>query len=256
MARFWRRHADTDIDEELRTHLALAIQDRIDRGQAPDAARRAALIEFGNLRATREDVRRVWTWTTVEQLFADLRSGFQILTRSPGISITAVALIALVIGGNTTIFSIVHGLLTKPAPAIAARDLVSLGWSVDRQAVHPTDSYPNYLDVAAEARTVRPLLAFQFGRFTLTHRDGSYAIHGGLVSANYFDALGLPLPHGRAFTDDEANASSLTMVISDRFWLERFHREDDAIGRTVAVNGFPATIVGVAPPGFQGVWLG
>ena len=254
--RFWRRHTDADIDEELRTHVALAVRDRIERGEAPDAARRAALIEFGNLRAAREDVRRVWTWTTVEQLSADLRSGVQILTRSPGISITAVALIALVIGGNTTIFSIVHGLLTKPAPAIVARDLVSLGWSIDRQAVHPTDSYPNYLDVAAEARTVRPLLAFQFERFTLTHRDGSYAVHGGLVTANYFEALDLTLPHGRAFTEDEANASSLTIVISDRFWLERFHREDDAIGQTVAVNGFPATIVGVAPPGFQGVWLG
>lgn len=256
MARFWRRHTDADIEEELRTHLALAIQDRIDRGEAPDAARRAARLEFGNLRSTREDVRRVWTWTSVEQLFADLRSGFQILTRSPGISITAVALIALVIGGNTTIFSIVHGLLTKPGPAIAAHGLVSLGWSVDRQAVHPTDSYANYLDVAAEARTVRPLLAFQFERFTLTHRDGSYAIHGGLVTANYFDTLGLVLPHGRVFTEDEANASALTVVISDRFWLEHFHRADDAIGQTVAVNGFPGTIVGVAPPGFQGVWLG
>jgi len=256
MAGFWRRHTDADIDDELRAHIALAIQDRIDRGETPDAARRAALLEFGNVPATREDVRRVWTWTTVEQLFSDLRSGFQILTRSPGISMTAVALIALVIGGNTTIFSIVHGLLTKPAPAIAARGLVSLGWSVDREAVHPTDSYANYLDVAAEARTLRPLLAFQFERFTLTHRDGSYAIHGGLVTANYFDTLGLALPHGRAFTEDEANAASLTAVISDRIWLEGFHRADDAIGQTVAVNGFPATIVGVAPPGFQGVWLG
>src|SRR6266545_2653382 len=124
---FRRRSIDADIDEELRSHLALAIQERIDRGETPDQARRAALLEFGNLQATREDVRRVWTWTAVEQLIADLRSGFQILTRSPGISITAIALIALVIGGNTTIFSSVHALLTKPAPAIAARDIVSLG---------------------------------------------------------------------------------------------------------------------------------
>ncbi|HTM26460.1 MAG TPA: ADOP family duplicated permease [Vicinamibacterales bacterium] len=199
---------------------------------------------------------RLWTWTVLEQAIADVRSGFQILARSPGVSLTAIALIALVIGGNTTIFSSVHGLLTKPAPAIAARDLVSLGWSVDRQPVHPVDSYANYLDVAAEARTVRPLLAFEFERFTLTHRDGSYAVHGCLVTPNYFDTLRVPLARGRAFTEDEARGSALTAVISDRVWLERFQRADDAVGQIVVLNGYPATIVGVAAPAFQGVWLG
>ncbi len=190
-----------------------------------------------------------------EQAIADLRAGFQILTRSPGISVTAIALIALVIGGNSTIYSSVHGLLTKPAPAVDARDIVSLGWSIDRQPVHPTDSYANYLDVAAQARTVRPLMAFQFERLTLTCRDGSYAVHGGLVTANYFDTLRLTLQRGRTFTDDEARSSALTAVISDRVWLERFQRAGDAVGQTVVVNGIPATIVGVAPPDFQGVWL-
>ncbi|HEY7059183.1 MAG TPA: ADOP family duplicated permease [Vicinamibacterales bacterium] len=255
MPSLFRRHSADDIDEELRNHLALAIQERIERGETPEDARRAALIEFGNLRATGEDVRRVWTWTAVEQLVADLRAGLQILTRSPGISCTAVALISLVIGGNATIFSSVHALLTKPAPGIAAHNLVSLGWSVDRQPVHPVDSYANYLEVAAQSRTVRPLLGFQYERFTLTYRDGSYAIHGGLVTPNYFDTLGVTLARGRAFTDDEARASALTAVISDRLWLERFQRADDAIGQTVVLNGHPAMIVGVAPPDFQGVWL-
>jgi hypothetical protein len=87
---------------------------------------------------------------------------------------------------------------TTPAPAIAARHLVSLGWAVDRQSVHPVESYANYIDVAAQARTVRPLLAFQFERFTLRYHDGSYAVHGGLVTPNYFDLkssdLGVPRP--------------------------------------------------------------
>jgi predicted permease len=255
MALFRRRPTDAEIDEELRNHLKLAIEARIERGETPTEARRAALLEFGNLRATRDDVRRVWTWTAVEQLLADLRSGLQILTRSPGISLTAITLIALVIGGNTTIFSIVHGLLTKPAPAITARGLVSLGWSVDRQQVHPVDSYPNYLDVASQARTVQPLLAFQFERFTLTHRDGSYAIHGGLVSPNYFDTLGLTLARGRAFTDEEGRGAALTAVISHRIWTEHFQQRDDVVGQTLVLNGYAATIVGVAPPRFEGVWL-
>ncbi len=252
----FRRHVtDAEIDEELRTHLKMAIEDRIARGQNPEDARRSALLEFGNLRVKHDDVRNVWTWTTAEQLLADIRSGFQILTRSPAISVTAIALIALVIGGNTTIFSIVHGLLTKPAPGVTARRLVSLGWSADRQPVHPVESYANYLDVAAQSRTVRPLLGFQFDRFTLTYRGGSYAVHGAVVSPNYFETLGLGLVRGRAFTDDEGRGSALTAVISHRIWTEHFQQRDDIIGQSIALNGQPATVVGVAPPGFQGVWL-
>ena len=255
MTPFKRRVTDAEIDEELRTHLRMAIEDRIARGQSPEDARRSALLEFGNLRVKHEDVRSVWAWTTVEQLLADLRSGIQILTRSPGISITAIALIALVIGGNTTIFSIVHGLLTKPAPAVTARGLVSLGWSVDRQPVHPVDSYANYLDVAAQSRTVRPLLGFQFERFTLTFRDGSYAIRGAAVSPNYFETLGVPLVRGRTFTDDDNGGSALTAVVSHRIWTDHFQQRDDVIGQSIALNGHPATVVGVAPASFEGVWL-
>ena len=255
MTPFNRHITDAEIDEELRTHLKMAIEDRIARGQSPEDARRSALLEFGNLRVKHEDVRNVWRWTTVEQLIADIRSGFQILTRSPGISLTAIALIALVIGGNTTIFSIVHGLLSKPAPAVTARGLVSLGWSVDRQPVHPVDSYANYLDVAAQSRTVRPLLGFQFERFALTYRDGSYAIHGAAVSPNYFETLGVALERGRAFTDEENGGSALTAVVSHRIWSEHFQQRDDVIGQSIALNGQPATVVGVAPPSFEGVWL-
>ena len=252
---FKRPVTDSEIDEELRTHLNMAIEDRIARGQSPEDARRSALLEFGNLRLKQEDVRSVWTWTVVEHLLADIRSGFQIVTRSPAISATAIALIALVIGGNTTIFSLVHGLLTKPAPAITAGGLVSLGWSVDRQPVHPVESYANYLDVAAQSRTVRPLLGFQFERFTLTYRDGSYVVHGAAVSPNYFETLGLALVRGRTFTEDEGRGSALTAVISNRVWIEHFQQRDEVIGQSIVVNGKPATIVGVAPPGFQGVWL-
>ena len=255
MTLFKRHVTDSEIDEELRTHLKLAIEDRIARGQSPEDARRAALVEFGNFRVKHEDVRSVWTWTSVEQVLADIRSGFQILTRSPGISLSAIALIALVIGGNTTIFSIVHGLLTKPAPAVTARRLVSLGWAVDRQPVHPVDSYANYLDVATQSRTVRPLLGFQFERFAMTYRDGSYALHGAAVSPNYFDTLGLGLVRGRAFTEEEGRSSALTAVISYRIWTDHFQQHDDVVGQTIVLNGQPATIVGVAPASFQGVWL-
>jgi putative ABC transport system permease protein len=250
------RRALEGLNDDIKDHLDRETQDNIDRGMAPDEARRQALVKFGNIALVAEDTRRVWTWTAVEQLLADLRSGLRILTRSPGVSLTAIVLIALVIGGNTIIFSMVHGLLTKPAPAIPESNLVSLGWSVDRQPVHPTDSYANYLDVAAAAQTVRPMLAFRFERFTLTHRDGSYAVSGSLVTPSYFDTLGVTLARGRMFSEDEAQASELTAVISHRLWTEHFQQRDDAIGQRIAVNGHSATIVGIAPARFQGLWLG
>jgi hypothetical protein len=97
---FGRRKDDVDIEEEIESHLQLAVQDRIERGQSPQEARRAALLEFGSVRLVKEDTQAVWSWTALEQLIDDLRTGSRILARSPGLSATAVALIALVIGGN------------------------------------------------------------------------------------------------------------------------------------------------------------
>ena len=122
----WRTKG-LDIDDEIESHLQLAIQDRIERGESPQQARRAALLEFGSVRLAKEEAHAVWTWMAISHLADDIRTGSRILTRSPGLSATAVVLIALVIGGNTTIFSIVHGLLTKPAPGIEADRLASRG---------------------------------------------------------------------------------------------------------------------------------
>lgn len=100
----------------------MAVRDRVERGQDPVQARRAALLEFGNVRNVKEDARAVWTWTSVEQLFRDLRTGTRIVTRSPAVALTAVVLVALVIGGNTTIFSMVYGVSTSPRPACTQID--------------------------------------------------------------------------------------------------------------------------------------
>src|SRR5882672_1181096 len=250
------KRALSGLEQDIKDHVDRETQDNIDTGMPAEEARRQALLKFGNISLVTEDTRRVWTWTALEQLIADLGSGTRILTRSPAVSLTAVALIALVIGGNTTIFSMVHGLLTKPAPAIGASDLVSLGWSIDRQPVHPTDSYANYLDVATQAHGVAPMLAFRGERFTLTYRDGSYALHGSIVTPGYFETLGVTLERGRTFTAEEAESAEMTVVISHRIWAEHFQQRDGVIGERIALNGRPATIVGVAPPRFQGVWLG
>jgi len=256
LARF-RRRRDEEIDEELESHLRMAIQDRIERGEPPDAARRRALAEFGSRTLAKEATRSVWTWTAIEQLAADLQIGVRVLWRAPALSAAAIVLIALVIGGNTTIFSMVHSILAKPAPGVAADRLVTLGWVTDGDE-HPDGSYPNYLYVSAATTTLRPMLAFAFNRFILTTGDGSYAIQGVTATASYFETLAIRPIKGRTFTDREErlDASGLVAVISQHLWRERFAESADIIGRTTVVNGHVATIVGVAPPDFRGVLFG
>ena len=117
---------DHDLDEELRDHVERQIEANIQGGMAPDEARRQALIQFGNVPLVKEDTRAVWTRVGFEQVLQDLRFGARILTRSPGLSATAAILIALVIGINTTIFSMVNGMVRRPAPGITAEDLVKI----------------------------------------------------------------------------------------------------------------------------------
>jgi putative ABC transport system permease protein len=196
------RRRDSEIDEEIESHLQMAIRDRIERGEEPRDARRRALVEFGSATLAKEETRSVWTWIRLEQLAADLQIGARILWRAPALSAAAVALIALVIGGNTTIFSMVHAVLAKPAPGVAADRLVTIGWVTDGEE-HPGGSYPHYAQVAAASQTVRPMLAFDFQRFILTTADGSYAIQGATVSSNYFDTLAIRPIVGRAFNESE-----------------------------------------------------
>jgi putative ABC transport system permease protein len=249
--------SDADIDAELESHLQMAIRDRIERGESPAEARRHASIDFGNRTLVKERTRSVWTIAALEQIVTDAQIGARILWRAPGLSATAVLLIALVIGGNTTIFSMVHSILAKPAPGVVADRLVTLGWVADGDE-HPDGSYANYLRVAAASQTLRPMLAFKFGRFILTTPDGSYAIQGATVSTNYFETLAIRLITGRPFTEREGrlDESGLVAVISQRLWRERFAESPDIIGHSTIVNGHVATIIGIAPAAFRGVVFG
>jgi macrolide transport system ATP-binding/permease protein len=251
------RRRDAEIDEEIESHLRMAIRDRIERGEPPLEARCRALVEFGNPLRAKEETRSVWTWAALEQLATDMQIGARILWRAPALSATAVVLVALVVGGNTTIFSMVHGILAKPAPGVVADRLVTLGWVTDGEE-HPGGSYANYIDVATVSSTVRPMLAFEFARLILTTRDGSYAILGETVSTNYFETLAIRPIKGRTFTEREGrlDASGLVAVISHRLWRERFAESPDIVGQTTIVNGHVATIIGVAPPRFRGVMFG
>ena len=246
-----------DIAEEINTHLAMATRERMERGMAPDEARAAALREFGNVALVQQTTREVWSWVRVEQFVQDIRFGARILRQAPGLSATAVILVALVIGGNTTIYSIVNGLLVSPATGVTAEGLVGIKHVEPGAPIaDPFVSFPNFEDYARLTTTVERLAAWSGERLTLGTDSGNYAIFGALVTTNYFDTFGVSLTNGRGFraSDDEAR-DGLVVVISDRVWRERFAQSPDVVGRATRINGYPATVVGVASPGFAGALM-
>ena len=250
---FTRRRAK-DLAEEIEVHLTMATRERIERGMAPDEARAAALREFGNVPLIEQTTREGWSWTWLEQLLQDVRLGGRILRQAPGLSATTILLIALVIGGNTTIYSMVNSLLVSPAPGVTATRLVVVRHQqAGVMLTDPYISFPNYEDYARLATTVTELTAWSDEKLTLRTEAGNYAVWGALVVPNYFSTLGVRISHGRALRqDDDAAADGVAGVISHRVWRERFGAASDAIGRVMVVNRIPVTIVGVAAEEFAG----
>jgi predicted permease len=248
---------DRDLSEEIQTHLEMATREHIARGMSPADARAAAIREFGNPALIHQTTREMWSWTTVEQLLQDLRFGARILSQAPAFSFTAIALIALVIGGNTTIYSIVNGLLVSPAPGVTAPRLVAIKHVAPGTVIaDPFVSYPNYFDYARRATSVARLAGWSDERLTIRIESGNYAVFGALVTTNFFDTFGVALSQGRGFSpaDDERD-EGVVAVISHRLWRERFGQTPDIVGRTLHINSVPATIVGVTAPAFGGVLI-
>ncbi len=258
LRRLFAGQRDREIAEEIRTHIDMATRERIERGEAADAARTAALREFGNVGLVVDATREVWMSTRVEQLFQDVRFGARVLWQAPALSATAIALVALVIGGNTTVYSMVRALLASPAPDVTRDHLVAIA-EVSPTAARfgPFTSYPNYLDYVAQAKTVERLTAWSDERLTIGTPNGNYAVYGALVTTAYFDTLGVQLLKGRGFrpADERLDAGGLVAVISTRCWRDYFQSDPDIIGRSITINGHDVTIVGVTAGRFHGATL-
>ncbi len=192
----------------------------------------------------------------LEQLWQDLRQGVRVFRKSPGFSAVTVALIALGLGVNLTIFSVIQSILSKPAPAVRAKGLVIFGHTINGEVAPggPLNSYPDYLDLAARTKTMSTLAASGAAPWlTLTLADGTYEIRGEMVTPNYFETLGVSLVEGRSFTAEEAaGTGELPVVIGYKLWQEQFHGAAGMIGREIMLNGRRATVVGISGNGFQG----
>jgi predicted permease len=192
----------------------------------------------------------------VDELFRDLRYGVRGLLKSPGFTVVAVVTLALGIGVNSTIFSLVNAILLKPLPVLAPEDLVDIYGHEATATTHDTHSYPDFLDYRAETETLSGLAAYTNFFANLSVEGSSELVVGELVSQEYFPLLGVQPALGRTFApaEFEAVGASPVAVLSHGFWQTRFGGDPGVLGRTFRMNGVVYTVVGVAPPSFGGMF--
>ncbi len=273
---FQQRKPDSDLNDELRFHLEKEVELNLARGLSADEARRRALIAFGGVQQTRENVRQV-RWTRfIEVLFQDVRYAGRMLRKSPGFSAMAVLTMALGIGMNTAIFSLIDDVLFRALPARHPEELVVLRWHVHSPPKLGYSSYGDcvekFLDTsgcslslpffhAVRASGVFSSLAASAGspaQLALSSGGPAKAVDNAqLVSGEYFQTLGVGAAVGRTLgLADDTPSAPPALMISYGYWQSAFGSDPSAVGKTVRLNGIPFLIVGVAEKGFSGLTPG
>ncbi len=258
-ALFRRRRLEDDLDEELRSHLEMAVELNLRKGMSAEDARREALRSFGGVEQTKENYRDQRGLPMIETTLQDLRFGLRMLRRSPGFSVLAILCLTLGIGANAAVFSWVEGILFRPYPAVSHQEQLLAITGTARGESEPTGlSWPDLLDLQRSCTLFDSFIVTKIMGTTLSIGDRAEVTVGSIVSANYFQAIGVHPILGRGFEpgeDSGRNAHPVT-VISYQLWKGRFKGDPQIIGKTQRLNNVLHTIVGVAPEGFYGTFVG
>ena len=254
---FDRQKVDEELDEELRDHIELKTQEHIASGMVSQEARRAALLEIGGLEKRKEECRDARQITWLQDLLQDIHYGLRILRKSPGVTFVVVIALALGVGANTSIFCVVNGSLLRPLPVPSPEQITVLAIQQKDAPVGSSGfSYPEFVDFRKQANTVADIFGIALGTVQFTANDHSEECSANYVSGNFFAALGLQPAAGRLYVPSEAETPGepLLVVLGYGYWQKRFHGDPRAIGMQILVNGRSATIIGVAPRQFQGMY--
>ncbi|HYL94846.1 MAG TPA: ABC transporter permease [Terriglobales bacterium] len=261
---FRRGKFQSELQEEMQFHLEMKARTLRDAGMAPGEAGPAAQRRFGNTLLLRETSREAWGWNLLETILQDVRYGFRQLRRNPGFTLVAVLTLALGIGANTAVFTLVDAVMLKSLPVANPQQLYSLG--ADDNCCQMTGmegnftiySYPLYRYFQEHNPQFSQLAAFQAGAMSVAVRrsrgaEAAQPYRGEFVSGNYFQTFGVPAYAGRLFTpgDDRSNAPPVA-VMSYRAWQQHYGCDAGVIGSTFVINGKVFTIAGITPPAFYG----
>jgi putative ABC transport system permease protein len=254
---FRRKQREAELDAEIRSHLDEAIRDRIARGETPEEARANALREFGNVGLVKEVTRAMWGWASLERLGQDLRFGLRMLRKNPGFSLVAILTLALGVGANTAIFSVVNAVLLNPFAYPEAERIMFLSSSrLSEPDSSGAVSYPNFLDWQKQQTTFSHLAAARNRTFNLSGVTEPVQVSSTIISPEAFPLLGIAPQLGRVFTaqDNQLNAAR-TVVLSHAFWQQQFAGEANVVGRQLLLDDQAYTVIGVMPPRFK-FWAG
>jgi predicted permease len=239
------------LEDDIRFHIENETQGNIDRGMEPEDARRAALLKFGNVTRVIEDTREVWSTPWIERRLQDVRFGFRMLRKHPSFVMAAVLSLALGIGANTAVFSLVDALLLQRLPVPHPEQLFSLV-RVTPQERGESFSYPDFVALGQKGQPFGEIFGYAYRTVRVGFGPQSENATAQLVSDHYFTALAKSAARGRDLDGLGRNAGE-DVVISDRYWQREFARSPTALGSTLALNGDAFTIVGIMPAGFSGV---
>jgi putative ABC transport system permease protein len=248
LALFRRDRLDRELDDEILAHIELAEHDARSRGLDPAAARRDALRQFGGVEQMKEVHRDDRSTRWVENLARDARYGLSSLRREPLFAIIAVAVLALGIGANTAIFSLVDAVLLKPLPFPNPEQIVRM-WEKTPTGINSTTAL-NFTEMRQQLRTFEAFSAEADVNATAEIGGEPVRLQGRRVSANHFSVFGVAPILGRTFREDEDRpGSERVIVISHAAWQQRFGGDPNILGRDVRLDGIPFQVIGVMPPG-------
>jgi predicted permease len=270
------QNQESNADDELRFHLEKEVEQNIAKGMSLVEARRQALIAFGGVQQTRESLREVHRGRLLESFLQDVRYGWRMLRKSPAFTTIAVLTLALGIGANTAIFSLIDAVAFRSMPIADPQSLVVFHWQANHKAeTHGYSTYgdcddhtegahpggcslplPFFKEVQTQTSIFSHLAAFAGQQFDLSGNGPAKIVVGEFISGDYFETLGIHAHLGRllALTDDAPEAPAVA-VLNYGFWQSSFGGSATAIGKTVRLNGIPFTIIGVTEPKFDALTL-
>jgi predicted permease len=255
-----------ELDEEVAAHLEERVEELVGEGMSKEQAVAKARKEFGNVTAIKQTAREAWGWKWIEGFFVDLRFGLRMSRKNPVLTLAAVLTLALGIGANTAIFTLLYGLVLRSLPASNATQLAKVGIASRAQPDSADENgsamtYHMYQAYAEEQTSFRELSSWDGDDVQVPDKQGLIRNYtSGMVSGNAFELLGLQPYRGRLIApyDDVKGGPSTgwPVVLSYGFWREYYGGAEDVIGKKMTVSDVPVTVVGVTPPEFQGVWPG
>ncbi|HEX8650240.1 MAG TPA: ABC transporter permease [Pyrinomonadaceae bacterium] len=249
-----RNVMERELDDELRYHLEREIEQNVTGGMTPEEARLAALRSFGGVEQAKEQCRDARGVRLIEDLWQDLRYGVRMLVKKPGFALIAVVTLALGIGANTTIFSLVNATLLRQLPLTEPESLAYV-FSGNPGSPYSNASYPDYAEFRDQNQVFSGLAAWGGIMASLNSNDQTDLVTGAIVSGNFFDVIGVRAALGRAISseDDRTPGAHAVAVISHGLWQSRFGGVAGVIGQQISLNGQAFTIIGVLPAEYKSV---